>query len=91
MLPKQPKTIRLRGTAKAALRRQVFERDGWRCVNCGRQICWETGHMHHIHSKGKLGPGDVLSNCATLCRRCHGLKHVRTMFRWRRHEHQYQH
>lgn len=72
------------------LRRQVFERDGYRCTGevdgerCGRRVMWEgtfAGQMHHIIPRGKRGD-DSLSNCVTLCPGCHAKEHPRARLRW---------
>jgi hypothetical protein len=78
------------------LRRQVFERDGYRCTGevvdevdgiiyhgerCDRPVAWDSGHMHHIQSRGKRGD-DSLSNCVTVCDRCHNKLHPRVRLRW---------
>lgn len=52
----------------AVLRRKVFERDGYRCVDChhsGRLEC------DHIVPRAKGGEKYLLSNLATRCRNCH--------------------
>lgn len=53
-----------------ALRWQVFQRDGWKCVACGRTS--EDGiilHVDHIIPRSKGGK-DELSNYQTLCHLC---------------------
>jgi len=88
MFPKAPKPVRLKGVALQRLRLAVFERDGYRCAGavngerCNKPVTWANGHMHHVISKGKLGPGDVMSNLITLCWSCHAKEHVRPLFRW---------
>ena len=54
-----------------AVRRAVFERDGYRCRSCGKAGRLECDHIKPLH----LG-GDVwaLSNLQTLCRSCHIFK-----------------
>ncbi len=66
--------LRLRGDALAALRRECFTRDGWRCVDCLRPVSWASGHMAHIQSRG-AGGSDVLENVRTKCMLCHHLEH----------------
>lgn len=54
-----------------AWRRQVFERDGYKCVNCGA-----TGYLEADHIKPFAFFPDLrfeLSNGRTLCRPCHKL------------------
>ena len=52
----------------AALRRQIFDRDGWRCRSCGRPGALECDHVVPIDRGGAvLDP----ANLQTLCRSCH--------------------
>ena len=53
------------------VRRQVFARDDWRCVECGRAGRLECDHVVPLDRGG--APWD-LENLATRCRRCHILK-----------------
>lgn len=46
------------------LRRAVFDRDGWRCVSCGRHGRLECDHIDR-------NGGDEMDNLQTLCRACH--------------------
>ena len=50
------------------LRRQVFERDGWRCVDCGRAGRLECDHVRPLELGGEAWE---LANLATRCRGCH--------------------
>lgn len=53
-----------------AMRWQVFQRDGWKCVACGRTS--HDGailHVDHIVPRSKGGP-DTLENFQTLCETC---------------------
>ena len=50
------------------LRRQVFERDGWRCVDCGRAGRLECDHVRPLEWGGSAWG---LDNLQTLCRGCH--------------------
>ena len=53
-----------------ALRWQVFSRDGWRCVSCGRSSHDDVIlHVDHILPRS-LGGSDALDNFQTLCDRC---------------------
>ena len=52
----------------AAVRRAVFERDGWRCVECGRAGRLECDHATPLDRGGD--PWDQ-ANLQTLCRACH--------------------
>lgn len=56
----------------AAIRHQVWERDGRKCVRCGAPLTLKEAHIDHIKS-GKLADNS-LSNLRTLCRRCHVLR-----------------
>lgn len=77
-------TVRLKGRAMEALRFSCFERDKWRCQECGRWIAWgedwsnpqgrPVGEMAHIKSRG-AGGSDTLDNVRTLCPKCHGDEH----------------
>ena len=52
------------------LRWQVFQRDDWRCVSCGKTV--DEGarlEVDHIIPRSKGGK-DELSNFQTLCREC---------------------
>lgn len=63
-------TPQWRATRKAAL-----ERDGQRCTRCGRGR--EDGtrlHVDHIVRVSDGGEAFDLTNCQTLCARCHGKK-----------------
>ncbi len=66
--------IRLKGDALAALRRECFTRDNWRCVDCGKPVSWVSGHMAHIQSRG-AGGSDVIDNVLTKCADCHWKEH----------------
>ena len=49
-------------------RLQVFARDGWRCVRCGRAGRLECDHVVPLRKGGD--PFDP-ANLQTLCRGCH--------------------
>jgi hypothetical protein len=51
-------------------RRQVFERDGLRCVKCARSLTWDTGELHEKIPRGKTGDRTV-ENCELRCHDCH--------------------
>jgi N6-L-threonylcarbamoyladenine synthase len=64
---------RLRLTIKEynLLRKQVLERDRWRCQDCGSAA---DLHVHHLAKRSKLG-GDAPHNLITLCSTCHRRRH----------------
>lgn len=71
MFPK-PGIVRLRGKELAKLRRDCFERDGYRCQKCGKRVYGHVSalnplraHMAHVRNKRMFG--DCLSNVRTLC------------------------
>jgi len=53
------------------LRRQVLQRDGWRCQKCGSFINLQ---VHHIRPRSRLGD-DSEANLITLCADCHRICH----------------
>ena len=53
------------------LRQMAKDRDGNRCVECGKT---ESLHSHHIVERGNGGTDDI-SNLVTLCPLCHANKH----------------
>jgi 5-methylcytosine-specific restriction endonuclease McrA len=59
--------IRLQPDSYIRLCRQVFERDNWRCQNCGRA---SELQIHHIQFRSHLGE-DHEGNLVTLCAACH--------------------
>ena len=66
---KRPR-VRLDAEAYAALRREVIERDGGRCRDCG-----EAGaEVHHVVFRSR-GGNDSAANLVTLCLVCHGARH----------------
>ena len=56
------------------LRLRIFERDGWRCRNCGRAGRLECDHVVPMHRGGD--PWDP-GNLQALCRECHLAKSAR--------------
>jgi len=50
------------------VRRAALDRDGWRCVKCGRAGRLEVDHIIPLYQGG--APVD-LDNLQTLCRPCH--------------------
>lgn len=53
-----------------ATRRAVFDRDGWRCVRCGRAGRLECDHIAPLEWDPGQDPYDP-DGCQTLCRDCH--------------------
>ena len=53
-------------------RLKVWDRDGRKCVRCGKLLALDECHIDHIVS-GKLGTNE-LSNLRTLCLICHALR-----------------
>ena len=50
------------------VRREVFDRDGWKCSLCGKYGRLECDHLVPLERGGD--PWD-LDNLQALCRRCH--------------------
>ena len=59
---------RLNAGRWALVRRQAFERDGWRCTACGQAGRLEA---HHEPQLGAGGDPYDLAGIKTLCRACH--------------------
>lgn len=70
----------LEGKDRTKRRRQVWERDGRRCVRCGKYVRWKN-EAEMDHRKGGLygrcdcltcdRHGDGKGNLQTLCAECH--------------------
>ena len=60
----------------ADARRAAFDRDGWRCRECGRPGRLEAHHVTPLHKGGD--PYD-LANVESLCRSCHIDRHRRKL------------
>ena len=58
------------------LRRVVFERDNWRCVECGRAGRLEADHIVRLEDDPDQDPYDP-NGLRTLCRSCHIAKTAR--------------
>ena len=56
-----------------AVRRQVLNRDGWKCVKCGRRGRLEVDHIEPMHDGKFVYDLDALQ---ALCRGCHIRKTV---------------
>ena len=61
---------RLHARRWAAVRRFVFERDGWRCVECGRAGRLECDHVTPLEREPGQDPYDP-NGLQSLCRACH--------------------
>jgi len=75
---RKPREGRLRGAELQELRRQCYERDGGKCVECGVQLIYNPAHplvpngyhMAHIRARSLGGP-DHISNVRSKCSDCH--------------------
>ncbi|OFX00109.1 MAG: hypothetical protein A3E78_03995 [Alphaproteobacteria bacterium RIFCSPHIGHO2_12_FULL_63_12] len=71
----------LRSAFWKALRRVVFERDGYRCVDCGAEAGYYVNGQRdirglecdHLHYRTLFL--ETPADCATRCRPCHRAKH----------------
>jgi hypothetical protein len=67
------KRPRIRESPKlyARLRREILERDGWRCQKCGH-----SGNLdvHHVNRRNAVGD-DAETNLITVCGECHKMLH----------------
>ena len=68
--------VRVASVQYATLRKEILERDNWRCQVCGGL---KNLDVHHIRRRSALGE-DLETNLITLCRECHQMLHssVRT-------------
>ena len=57
------------------IRKDVLERDHWRCCDCGEAIKGRDAHVHHKLPRA-LGGDDTPENLISLCSGCHSLKHM---------------
>ena len=53
-------------------RKEIFERDGWRCLKCGGAGRLEA---HHIKTLADGGAPYDEANCESRCRTCHVAEH----------------
>jgi 5-methylcytosine-specific restriction endonuclease McrA len=72
ILAKNPR-LRLDSMSYRELHRQVLERDGWRCQNCGSK---HNLQVHHLKFRSQSG-GDEEQNLITVCADCHARIHRR--------------
>ena len=69
--------VRLYGPNLEALRRERYELDGHKCVDCKRWLRFESGYqdsMHMAHAGNKRMYGDVIGNVRSKCGDCHLVK-----------------
>lgn len=70
-------SLRLSPEEYKALITAVFERDLWRCRNCG----FRRLHAHHIVFRSEGGE-DIRSNLVSLCPCCHDAVHSGRLSIW---------
>jgi 5-methylcytosine-specific restriction protein A len=61
----------LRSPSFRALRKQAFERDGYRCVDCGGSEKLEADHRTYARV-----PNELLEDLETRCKDCHLRRHA---------------
>ncbi|HET7440931.1 MAG TPA: HNH endonuclease [Terriglobales bacterium] len=69
--PSKRPRIQLDREAYQGLYRQVLQRDGWRCQQCGSRTNLQ---VHHILLRSRSGD-DAEENLITLCSECHDQIH----------------
>ena len=69
--PNKRPRVQLDREAYQELCRQVLQRDGWRCQQCGSRTNLQ---VHHIQLRSQSGD-DVERNLITLCSECHDQIH----------------
>jgi 5-methylcytosine-specific restriction endonuclease McrA len=67
----KPHRVRLDADAYHTLRRNILERDGWRCQKCGARTNLE---VHHGQFRSHQGD-DSEDNLITVCHSCHRTIH----------------
>jgi hypothetical protein len=70
---REPRKAKTKKPIPNGLRKQVFERDAYRCVSCGS---WHDLQADHIIPESKGGP-TTLENLQTMCRPCNVRKGAR--------------
>ncbi|MGE5733963.1 MAG: HNH endonuclease [Acidobacteriota bacterium] len=65
------KGVRWESDSYRQLCREILQRDGWRCQNCGSR---ENLQVHHKEFRSHLGQNDE-QNLITLCLSCHRRVH----------------
>jgi 5-methylcytosine-specific restriction endonuclease McrA len=71
ILPSKRERIQLDTEVYHQLRREVLQRDAWRCQNCGSR---EDLQVHHKQFRSQSGD-DSDENLITLCATCHSATH----------------
>lgn len=64
-------SLRLSAEEYAALRKQILDRDGWKCRSCRSR---NALHVHHVVFRSQQGD-DAEENLVTLCNQCHDAVH----------------
>jgi hypothetical protein len=64
-----------------SLRLEVFQRDNYSCVYCGKSE--DVMHCDHVHPKSKGGTDD-LDNLVTACAFCNTSKGTKSLEEWRK-------
>ena len=67
----------LAGEDCAERRRLVFERDNYKCVDCGRPVNIFTGELDHIGGNTKVTRCWCPESLQTRCHDCHVKRHGR--------------
>ena len=71
---KRPR-VRVASIPYSRLRKEILERDNWRCQVCGRLTNLD---VHHMRRRSALGE-DLETNLITVCRECHQILHGSTV------------
>lgn len=59
-----------------ALRQQIFKRDGWRCIICGKLCDEKDLQVHHLYYLKDNMPWDYPEEALiSMCKGCHGKEH----------------
>ena len=67
----------IRSKAFKAVKKAVEERDGYKCMTCGRtrgegaQLCCHHRTYEHLYEGGE----QEIADCITLCKVCHSMVH----------------
>lgn len=62
----RPEIVITRMTIPEALRNEIFERDGYKCIQCGSTVSLQIDHILPFSKGGKT----VKENLQTLCKIC---------------------